>query len=91
MDTIENNILCKKCKNAVNPDEDDILIEKYFIMTSADQCKIDNEVSCIVQCECKTKSPITLQQDMLKNAFDIPIKKERSFSKGLCKKHMMLK
>ena len=87
MNTIENKILCRKCKNEANPDEDDIVMcENCFIMTSADQCKIDNEISCIVQDECKTKYSVTIQQDMLKNAVDIPIKQERSFSKALFKK-----
>ena len=55
-------------------------------MTSADQCQIDNEVSCIVQDEHKTKYSVTIQQDMLKNAVDIPVQQERSFSKALFKK-----
>ena len=50
------------------------------------QCKIDNEVSCIVQDECKTKYSATIQQDILRNAVGISIKEERSFSKALFKK-----
>ena len=50
------------------------MYEKCFNMTSTERRKIDNEVSCIVQVECKTKYSFTIQQNMLKNAFDISIK-----------------
>lgn len=80
----------KKCKNEVAPDEGDIVMcQKCFIMTFTNQCKINNEVSCIVQDEWKTKFSIIIQQDMLKNAADISIKKERSFLKVLFKKLLM--
>ena len=75
----------KKYKKEVNPDQDDIVMcEKCFVMTSADQSKIDHEVSCIVQDECETKYLVTIQQDMLKNAVDVPKSKKR-FSKGYLK------
>ena len=62
MNTIENKILRKKFKNEGTPDEDEIVMcEKCFVMTSAGQGKIDNEVSCIVQDECKTKYSIRIQ------------------------------
>ena len=64
------------------------MCEKCFITTSADQCNIHNEVSCTVQDECKTKYSVTIQPDKLKNAVDIPIKQERSFSKTLFKKNI---
>ena len=55
INTIENKILWKKCKNEVTPDENDIVMcQKCFIMTFTNQSKINNEVSCIVQDECKT-------------------------------------
>ena len=57
------------------------MCEKCFIMISAKQCKIDNEVSCIVQDECKAKYFITIRQNMLKNAIDIPIKQAKTFLK----------
>ena len=48
MSTIENKILCKKCKNEVTPDEDDTVVcEKCFIMRSAEQCKIDLKMQLI--------------------------------------------
>ena len=51
----------QKCKNEVTPNKDDIVMwEKCFIMTSADQFKIDNEISCIVQDEWKTKYSVTI-------------------------------
>ena len=62
------------------------MYEKCFNMTSTERCKIDNEVSCIVQVEFKTKYSVTIQQNMLKNVFDISIKQERKFSKAFFKK-----
>ena len=40
------------------------MCEKSFIMISAKQCKIDNEVSCIVHDECKAKYFVTIRQNM---------------------------
>ena len=38
----------RKAKNEVNQVEDDsVMYEKSFIMISAGQCKIDNELFCI--------------------------------------------
>lgn len=87
MNTFENKILCKIYRNKATPDEDDVVMcEKCFAMTSPKQCKIDNEVSCIVPDECQTKYSVTIQHDMLKNAVHIPIKQERIFSKTFFKK-----
>ena len=49
VNTIENNILKKRYKNGVTPDEGDIVIcKKYLIMVFAEESKINNEISCIV-------------------------------------------
>ena len=92
MDTIGNRNLWKKWKNEGTPDEDDIVMcEKCFIMISTDQCKINNEASCVVQGECKTKQSVIIQQDLLKNTDDMPMKQERSFSKAFFKKRLRQK
>ena len=89
---IGNRNLWKKWKNEVTPDEDDIVMcEKWFIMISTDQCKINNEASCVVQDECKTKQSVIIQQDLLKNTGDMPMKQERSFSKAFFKKRLRQK
>ena len=67
------------------------MYEKCFNMTSTERCKIDNEVSCIVQVECKTKYSVTIPQNMLKNVFDISIKQEENFRKRFSKKYLMQK
>ena len=60
MNTIESKVLCRKCKNEVTPGEDDIVVcEKCFNMTSADQCKI--EMKYLVLFKMSVKQDFRLQ------------------------------